>query len=355
MLWLRIPLAALFLFASLWALRLAYADFLLRRNTPASRAHAAALFPASGDLQARIGNLREAVKLNPYLSSAWIEMALAAEGAGRIEEAEAALLEAARVDQMFEPRWTLANFYFRRGREAEFWRWVRLAAERSYGDRTAVFRLCHRLTDDAAKVLAALPSTDPVLADYVRFAMERADWTGAEKAGFDLVAVAQPDRHPLLESLLDQLIETAHRRETAVRLSAAMTARGMAPSGHGFDWRPLWRPGVAVNRKAGLRITLSGQQEEQTALLVRWWPLEPNRSYRLHSRNTGLSRDSGIVWEIEGVRSPALSAEGEPGQSLDFRAPADGLARLELWYRRRPGTRRAEGTIQILDVSVDPL
>ena len=49
----------------------------------------------------------------------------------------AALHEAARVDRTFDPRWTLANYYFRRQNWDEFWKWMRAAAEMSYGDRSS--------------------------------------------------------------------------------------------------------------------------------------------------------------------------------------------------------------------------
>src|SRR5712692_5969684 len=73
--------------------------------------------------------LERAVRLNPYLTSARLELGLRAEAAGKRQEAESLLLEAYRYDRMFRTRWMLANFYFRSGEEVDFWRWARASAE----------------------------------------------------------------------------------------------------------------------------------------------------------------------------------------------------------------------------------
>ena len=106
--------------AAYYSLRIAYAEYLFRSGRPGTMERAAALVPLRGDYQARVNRLDRAVKLNPYLASAWIELGVRAEAAGDAVKAEAALREAARVDRTFEPRWTLANFYFRRRNWDEF-------------------------------------------------------------------------------------------------------------------------------------------------------------------------------------------------------------------------------------------
>ncbi len=171
----RIP-ALLFagasLFAAFLALRLAYAAFLFHSGQPEAIAHAAAIVPSNATYAMRAGNLQRAVELNPYLSSAWLELALAAESAGNPTEAERLFLRAAKVDRTFEPRWALANFYFRRQTEDAFWQWLRLAAERSYGDRTALFRLAWRFTSDSGTILTrgilATPEFAGLYLDFLR-------------------------------------------------------------------------------------------------------------------------------------------------------------------------------------------
>ena len=102
--------------------------------------------------------LERAARVNPLSSAPRIRLGLAAETRGDFAKAETWLLDAARVDRQFEPRWTLANFYFRRERWDEFWKWMRAALEMSYGDRRLAFDLCWRVTQDADEVLSACDS-----------------------------------------------------------------------------------------------------------------------------------------------------------------------------------------------------
>ncbi|MGH9658578.1 MAG: hypothetical protein ACRD96_08535, partial [Bryobacteraceae bacterium] len=90
----------------------------------------------------RRGQFDQALRINPRYSPAWINSGLAAEIAGDYADAERRLLEAARVDRRYRPRWTLANFYLRRNRMEDFWAWVRKAAEVRYADRTSLYELC---------------------------------------------------------------------------------------------------------------------------------------------------------------------------------------------------------------------
>ena len=81
------------------------------------------------------------------------------------------MLDAARGDRQYEPRWTLANFYFRQQRTDAFWTWVRAALEVSYGDRDAAFDLCWKASHDAAEILRrGIPERHAVVAallDYL--------------------------------------------------------------------------------------------------------------------------------------------------------------------------------------------
>ena len=109
--------------------------------------------------------------LTPYSSAPRIRLGLAAELSGDPSSAERWLLDAARVDHQFEPRWTLANFYFRAANKPdEFWKWMRAALAGSYGDRTPAYELCWRVSDDAREILArAIPDRREVLGSYLAY------------------------------------------------------------------------------------------------------------------------------------------------------------------------------------------
>src|SRR5215475_4318191 len=82
------------LFAAYWAFRFAYAEYAYRSG---DFQRAAALVPFHPEYQARIGNLRGAVELNPYFSAAWLELAFNLEQEGKFGEAEQCLRQAAKV------------------------------------------------------------------------------------------------------------------------------------------------------------------------------------------------------------------------------------------------------------------
>ena len=111
--------------------------------------------------------LRAAVRLNPRLSSAWIYLGLDAEADGNLSEAEADLLQAARVDHQYLPAWTLANFYFRRGDAEQFWPWAARAAALTSDDYRPLLRLADTLETSPQAVAARLAGGAPLLRAYL--------------------------------------------------------------------------------------------------------------------------------------------------------------------------------------------
>jgi tetratricopeptide (TPR) repeat protein len=111
--------------------------------------------------------LRAAVRLNPRLAAAWLQLGLDAEANGNFPGAEADLLRAARVDRQYVPSWTLANFYFRRGDAVKFWPWARRAAELTYDDYRPLLRLADTLETSSREVAASLGGGAPLLRAYL--------------------------------------------------------------------------------------------------------------------------------------------------------------------------------------------
>ncbi len=352
----ELGLAALLVFAAYWALRLAWADYQFRSGTSEGAARAAHWVPFRAEYQAAAGNWKRAVELNPYFSKGWIQLALEAEAAGDRREAERLLLEAARVDKLFEPRWALANFYARQANQAEFWKWARLAAERSYGDRTGLFRLSQRVTKDPLEIASRIFPADPVLRrEFASFLATEGALDGAAAIARSL-PLETGDAFRL--DLTDRLIH-AGRFEQARALwpaSAVALTNGnleTAPSSKAFDWRLHWRSGVNTTWSPGrLRIELNGKQPEAVDLVSQYvWIDEPGVyrfSYRYRSEE--IAKESGLYWTVFGAETAAprksLHHDGWIGESLEFRTgkPRE-IVRLELRYERRQGTVRAEGIL----------
>ncbi len=111
--------------------------------------------------------LRAALNLNPRLSSAWIHLGLDAEADGNLQEAEADLLRAARVDRLYLPAWTLANFYFRRGDAEKFWPWAERAAALTFDDYRPLLRLADALDISPQRIATRLGGGAPLLRAYL--------------------------------------------------------------------------------------------------------------------------------------------------------------------------------------------
>ncbi|MCC6343050.1 MAG: hypothetical protein IT166_12680 [Bryobacterales bacterium] len=372
--------ASLSLLAAYAIARLAWAGRYFESGEPADLQHAARLAPLDAAYQYAAGNPRRAVQLNPYFSRAWIRLGFDAELRGDFAAAERWLLQAARVDATMEPRWALANYYFRRGDSARFWPWLRLAAERSHGARASLFQLAWRMTNDGGEVLRrGIPEQRDVLASYVQFLLDEGKLDAAAGAAGALLDAASPAERNLLLVLCDRLIG-AQQASAALRVWNGMVERGLlphgklapgeglsltnprletAPLGRAFDWRLLWRAGVhSAWTGAGhqIRIELDGREGEQTGLVSQVAPVLKGQAYDFsyRFRTEGLDADSGVAWRVYDAADGRLKTTGEPLSGVEWRegrvrfSPAGELVRLDLVYQRASGTVRQEGTI-VLD------
>ena len=370
---------------AVYSIRLAIADYQFRQRTPESVARALALLPgntaylAFRALQLDYDNfdsrnngagplLERAARLNPMASEPRIRLGLAAETRGDFALAEKWLLDAARVDHQFEPRWTLANFYFRQSRNDDFWKWMRAALEVSYGDRRLAFDLCWRVSKDPAEILArAIPPVHDVVRAYLDYVMDQ-HREAAGAVALRLEAMRVPGDSPALYAACDLLIEegkSAEALELWRQLEPAppgLLTNGdfsRESRGHGFDWRPIESAGVtqlSLTAPPAHRIRLSGKQAEACDLLLQYVVLSPGKRYLLRwdARMQNLASPSGVEWSLGNTKAVVESAEDWRAGSAAITAPitADtaALLPLKLSYHRPAGQPRAEGTIEIRNV-----
>ena len=356
--------------ATVYSIRLALADAAFRRQTPQSVARALKILPDRAnyllfraqqmdyDGQDSTALLERAARVNPLSSAPRLRLGLTAEARGDFPGAEKWLLDAARVDRQFEPRWTLANFYFRRERRGEFWKWMRAALEVSYGDRRLAFDLCWRMSQNPEEVLAqAIPERHEVLAAYLYYVMDQ-HREAAGAAALTLVDLHDRSDVPQLETACDLFIDdgkVVEARELWRQMGHAQTGLiyngdfATEPSGHGFDWRPSRAEGIAyVSLPGSYRIQLSGKQPESTELLRQFVALQPGKIYSLRweARTQGLGSPSGIEWTAGATRGALEPAEDFRAGTMDFKAEA-ALVPITLAYRRPTGQARAEGSVEI--------
>jgi tetratricopeptide (TPR) repeat protein len=362
--------------AAFLSFRLAQASAEFGRRSPESVARASEILPYNTDylslraLQLEYDGenpaplLERAAALSPLSSAPRIRLGLAAETRGDFPAAERWLLEAARVDHQFEPRWTLANFYFRQARSVEFWKWMRAALEVSYGDRAPAFELCWRLSQNSKEIFErAIPDQPDVLGAYLAYLLGQHP-NAAGPVAVRLAAMRDPAYTALLEAACDSVLDLGNAADAREvwRLLGRPAPGGVIngdfaspPANHGFDWRLLESAGVTHLHidPSGHRILLSGKQPESCDLLRQIVAVETGKHYELHweTRTQGIALLSGIEWSVADRRAPVAAAEDWQKGVVAFTAPAD-LVPITLLYRRPTGQPRAQGYIEIRGVSL---
>lgn len=325
--------------------------------------------------------LQASLRLNAYNSEAAIDLGLRYEANGDFGRAEQYLLQAFAVDRTYAPRFSLANYYFRRDDLPAFWTWAQRAAEMPADDLGALFALCWHVTPDAETIQTKILGSDPELnRQFVDFLVNKGEERAAVQPGMDLIRVGDEGTDQgRLYSLIDQLIH-ANDSADADSLWRQLIREhwiaddGTIPYNHAFARDPLpshfdWRfsafsglhswPGPS-----GLMTEFTGDEPENCPIAEVTVSLPPGK-YRLESsyRTESIPANSGIHWQITEpgtetviVSTPSLSGDAPGNVSVPFSVGADqSLLHLQLVYERALGTSRIQGTLVVPSVRIQPL
>lgn len=374
--------------------RSALADRAFQENTTESLRAAVALAPGNATYHALLGEHMEGLGLNPDREFAQaaalsprdsqflIRLGFRAETEGDYPRAERVLLQAAAVDKKLNPKWSLASFYFRRGRTAEFWKWASLSLVSIRTDPVPVFQLMWEVAPDARAIEPHLPDRRNILQSYLFFLLDRHPEPAVPSAGLlqKIAALAESEDTPALTAACDRLL--TRQPSLALTLWNALCHRRLLPFlplqpgsqmitdadfrlfpflQQGFDWRTPSTEGVSVSAAEegnGISVRLSGKQPEEGVLLWQPVPTRPGVAYQITYQYRALDPAalSGLTWEA--VPSPAPGAAGvstraaaltpgngwQPG-ALSLVGDRSGLALLRLHYHRPLGSTRAEGSV----------
>jgi len=369
-----------------WTARLAWADHLSQSQDLTARLKAVRLFP-SATLYERLAEKREelggdplpdleqAAALEPENARWRLRLGLRAELSGDLGLAERSYRQAARLSRLYQPRYLLAQYYFRRQNADQFGEWSRAAFATAYGDVAPLLDLCWRIEPDAEGLAGQAPSGRPEIASQFLMFLARHRQTGAARAlALRLTATARSEDLPgLLEYCNQCLYEGDGASATGVWNALCLrgllpdraldAARGVSltngsfehpPSGFGFDWRMEKAPWLAFVRfNGGMRLTLSGNQPESCLLASEYAPVQPGSRYRLRLAPVPSAVPAdGLDWIVSDPSGKALAAERDTDGWLTFTAPA-GVVRLGLMYQRPLGSTRLAGTVTIAGVQLE--
>lgn len=382
-----------------WSVRLGWADWLAREGTPEAASKSVELASGNSTYLTYAAITAEdnggdgtslrvrAVQVNPLDSQSWIRLAARAEGQNPAE-AERDLLRAFAVDRQFEPRWALANFYFRRGERDRTLEWARKSLDFGGGDLNAVFQLCWSASGNGNEILnKAIPARPEVLAQYLQYLDGTARFKEANQVADRLLPVSGPDEAPALTAHCDRSL-TGGNVDSAITIWNGLIDHGLlqgervAPetgkflvnadfgreaAGIGFDWGMQPVDGVVVERLpggSGVRLVFSRNEPEHCVILGQYVPLLPQRKYRFRFRyeTAGMS-GAGTKWVIYDPATKVVllsagvnagSSAGEQMVESEFQTPPESrLTRIELRYEREPGTVRPEGSIRFSHLALE--
>ena len=386
-----------------YSFRLAYADRLFHVPTAQALEHATRLAPDNAEYNARwagllntparepqiLAHLAKATSLDPWMSSAWIDLGLRAEHNGDFESAGKYLRQAVTVDRTYKPLWTLANYYFRRNDPERFWPAARRAlnvADPRYHDLTPLFQLCWLAAEDPGTVLTlAIPYKKDTQKAYFTFLLARDRLESAAQVADLLLKTAGDEELPVLLSYCDRLIDTSNAR-LAVPVWNELCRKTLLPFqpldpdhgvsltngafqiplvSRGFDWRLVSVPRVSAQRLdlPGIRFEFDGNQPERCELLTQVVPLLAGRRYQLrfHYQTERIPPQSGLEWQVynssTGAALPSdahfLSSGSRTEGSVIFSTySTPTLARLALIYERIIGTTPIEGSLTLSKVTL---
>jgi len=394
-------MVAAFTVTGVWSLRMALADHWFRQETLPGTKEALRLEPGNAAYYVRLAAmiqdsdptrstqaLQRAVALNPWDSAVWVELGLRAEAAADLAGAERSLLRAASVDRLYFPRWSLANYYFRRGNRDKFWFWAREATQMAYGDITPLFVLCWKVTSDGDLIARELDirKADQE-ANYLAYLTSQNRTEPMIQAATRLLAWNREADAPVLLAACDRLIadergqpaiqiwnQLAELRRIPYTLLAPGSGRSLtdgdfrvAPTSQGFAWRLPGADGVTTwfdEQSAGLRISFSGRQPENCDVLTQTLPVMESSHYQLRFwyRTSGIAPETGLGWRITDLHGASIIAQGkslasdsEKEAGLAFTTPAGSrLVRLALTYQRALGTTRIEGFLVLRKLRLMP-
>jgi hypothetical protein len=383
---------ATFLVMGAWSVRMALADYWFRQQSLLGMKNAIDLEADGADYYVRLAAmlreknpvvslhaLQRAVTLNPWDSQSWVELGLRAEAIGDLAHAERSLLRGASVDKQYFPRWSLVNYYFRRGDSEKFGFWAREATRMAYGDLAPLFSLCWNVTSDSALIERELDIRKAdTAASYLTYLIGENRVEPMTRAATRLLEWNREADVPIALAACDRLIVDDHAcHATRIWNSLAKSRRipfevlapgpgrsltggdfNVSPTSRGFDWRVPGFSGVKAvldERPPGLRISFSGRQPESCDVLTQFLPILDNSNYELRFlyRTTEIETETGLAWRISDLnglktlaQGQSLASKNETEGKLSFSTPAGaGLVRLTLKYQRALGTTRIEGTI----------
>ena len=272
-------------------------------------------------VKARVRYL-DAVRLNPYRSSHWLELSKFYEQEGEVASARDAMTKALEMDPNYaQTHWAAANLYIRIGDSGKADFEMRRTADLDVGYLTQVLDLVWRFYEDPEFIVRThVPNTRDANLAALDYFIGQDSQLGAALA-WDRLETYQTEPRQRFR-YVDYLISRGHPTEALTAFLAGDESPAVFNGDFesellngGFDWRFTSRTQVEVRRDttqsrdgvASLMIEFDGEENTNYGQVWHLLPVEQGRSYELEfwMRTEAISTDQGVFLEVEGQRSEA--------------------------------------------------
>ena len=317
-----------------------------------------------------LDELRRAAALEPQNPSRWMRLGNAAEFSGDDALAGTCFRRAVELSNLYQPRYLLAQYYFRRQDRALFERWAQDAFQKSYGDVSPLLDLCRRMQPDGDSFAQqALAAPAPLRRQFLAYLVKREETAPAGRLARALALTATDDDLASLYGYCDLSLAQGDA-SGAETVWNTLCRRGRIPYGSldaptgasvtnadfercalgaAFDWHVESVKGIRIKQlPREWRADLSGEEPESCLFAWQYVPLVAGRRYRIEISAVTIegSAADGIGWSLFYPSPGGVWKEWVPGADGRFTAQAD-IARLALTYRRPWGAARLLGTLAL--------
>ncbi len=288
------------------------------------------------DPQRAMPLLSQATQLNPYDPQAWLDLGLALELQGKIDQAEACL----RRTDFLAPnlpafQWAIANFFLLHGNVDEAFRHFKVVLGSTPQYRRTIFNTAWKASGDAKHILDTLiPDDVSSEFDYLYYLLGRQQWADAQTVWERISTGPQKFAAEEARPYLDHLIYTMRRPDEAYQVWSELLKKGLIrptedeaspnlvfnghfeeePLNSGFDWRIMGVEGIFAGldettyRSAGhsLLIQFSGKDNVDYRNVFQFVKVLPGHSYRLawFIKTEAITTDSGPRMEVRDAYDP---------------------------------------------------
>jgi len=316
--------------------------------------------------------LRRAAELDPANAERRMRLGQRAELAGDLALAERSLLDAAGLSRLYQPKYLLAGYYFRRGNADLCIRWSHAALQigAPARDISPVLNLLDHLLDPPGMAAEGLREPPAAARQFLTFLVGHGRTAVARELARRLSQSSTSEDLPALLAYCNQSLADGNGQAPTEVWNAlcqrrlvpyqpldvpggvSLTNSGFdhTPIGSGFDWHAEGAPGLrSVRFRGSLEASFSGGQPDDCVVIWEYVLLEPGARYRLRQQS---ATPSGLVWRLFYPGNGPVWGPLEADLSQGFRSPA-AVGRLALVYRRPSGSTRLSGEVSITGLRLD--